>query len=243
MNRQGQSLAAALRIDVVSDVVCPWCFIGKRHLDRALEQWKTEYPERAVTVCWHPFFLNPDTPEAGEPYRPFLEKKFGGPEQLIEIWARVSESGKQAGITFAFEKIELRANTLHAHRLIHFAQERHPAHHPARVGAGKTALADTLVDALFAAQFLDGRHIGDRSVLTQIAVDCGYDRAEISRYLDSDADANEVTTAAARMHEMGIGGVPFFIFNGAIGLSGAQGADALLQAMRETPPEPLTPPR
>ncbi|MCX7149287.1 MAG: DsbA family protein, partial [Rhodocyclales bacterium] len=83
-----------LTIDVVSDVVCPWCFIGKRHLDRALHLWRAEQPQCAVAVRWHPFFLNPDTPESGEPYRPFLEKKFGGPQKLAEIWQRASEAGR-----------------------------------------------------------------------------------------------------------------------------------------------------
>ena len=94
-----------LAIDMVSDVVCPWCFIGKRHLDAALEAWRTEQPDCEVTVQWRPFFLNPDTPEAGEPYRPFLEKKFGGPDKLAEIWQQVGAAGRKAGIEFAFEKI------------------------------------------------------------------------------------------------------------------------------------------
>lgn len=112
-----------LAIDIVSDVVCPWCFIGKRHLDRALRLWHAEQPQSTVAVRWHPFFLDPDTPQGGEPYRPYLEKKFGGAEKLAEIWQRVSAAGRAAGIEFAFEKIELRANTLNAHRLIHHAQE------------------------------------------------------------------------------------------------------------------------
>ena len=91
-----------LNIDVVSDVVCPWCFIGKHHLDRALEIWCIERPEVRVNVRWHPYFLNPDTAESGEPYRPFLEMKFGGPEKLQAIWNRVSEAGRNAGISFAF---------------------------------------------------------------------------------------------------------------------------------------------
>jgi predicted DsbA family dithiol-disulfide isomerase len=162
---------------VVSDVVCPWCFIGKRHLDKAIAQWRAEHPDSEVTVSWHPFFLNPDTPEGGEPYRPFLEKKFGGPQGLAEIWQRVREAGKPAGIEFAFEKIELRANTLAAHRLIHFAQ---------KIDSGK---ATALVEALFAAQFLDGRHVGDRAILAEIAAGCGFDAAAVKAYLDSDEDA------------------------------------------------------
>ncbi|MFH1872479.1 MAG: DsbA family oxidoreductase [Pseudomonadota bacterium] len=212
-----------LSIDVVSDVVCPWCFIGKRHLDRALELWCEEQPACAVTVRWRPFFLNPDTPEAGEPYRPFLEKKFGGPKQLEELWQRVSEAGSKAGIAFAFEKIELRANTLAAHRLIHLAQ---------KVGADNTAIGG-LVEALFAAQFLEGRHVGDRAVLTAVAGACGMDAEAVARYLDSAEDADEVRGGAAEAQRMGISGVPMFIFNQRLAASGAQPPDALLQVMRQ----------
>lgn len=220
-----------LTIDVVSDVVCPWCFIGKRHLDRALELWHEEQPACAVTVRWRPFFLNPDTPEAGEPYRPFLEKKFGGPRQLDELWQRVSEAGRTAGIEFAFEKIELRANTLNAHRLIHYAQARTP-----EVGAGETAIGD-LIEALFAAQFLEGRHVGDRAVLADVAAACGMDRDAVLRYLESSADADAVRGGAIEAQRKGISGVPFFIFNNRLAASGAQPPQALLQVMRQAAQE------
>ncbi|MDP2822496.1 MAG: DsbA family oxidoreductase [Sulfuritalea sp.] len=221
-----------LMIDVVSDVVCPWCFIGKRHLDRALELWRAEQPPGEVVVHWRPFFLNPDTPEAGEPYRPFLEKKFGGPKQLEELWQRVGEAGRKAGIEFAFEKIELRANTLNAHRLIHYAQTR--------VGAD-TAVTAALVEALFAAQFLEGRHVGDRAVLADVAAACGMDRDAVLRYLESAEEADAVRGGATEAQRKGIGGVPFFIFNQRLAASGAQPPEALLQAMREAMREAATP--
>ena len=212
-----------LSIDVVSDVVCPWCFIGKRHLDRALELWRAEQPACEVAVHWRPFFLNPDTPDGGEPYRPFLERKFGGPEKLAGIWQRVSAAGQAAGIDFAFEKIELRANTLQAHRLIHHAQ---------KVGADAAAV-NSLIEGLFAAQFLEGRHVGDRAVLAAVAAESGMDRDAVQRYLDSTEDAEQVRAAAAEMQRMGIGGVPLFIFNKRLAASGAQPPEALLQVMRE----------
>jgi len=212
-----------LTIDVVSDVVCPWCFIGKHHLDHALQLWHAEQPQCAVSVRWHPFFLNPDTPEGGEPYRPFLEKKFGGPEKLAEIWQRVSAAGRTAGIEFAFGKIELRANTLNAHRLIHHAQ---------RVGADGTAV-NKLIEGLFAAQFLEGRHLGDRAVLADVAGESGMERDAVQAYLESAEDADDVRAAAGEMHRMGIGGVPFFIFNKKLAASGAQPPEALLKVMRE----------
>ena len=223
-------------IDVVSDVVCPWCFIGKRHLDRALELWREEQPDCEVAVHWRPFFLNPDTPEAGEPYRPFLEKKFGGPEKLAELWQRVSAAGRTAGIAFAFEKIELRANTLNAHRLIHHAQKVMSPAKPETVsladGAGGTAIGN-LVEAIFAAQFLEGRHVGDRAVLADIAAACGMDREAVQRYLESAEDAEAVRGGADEARRKGINGVPFFIFNKRLTASGAQPPQALLQAMRE----------
>jgi predicted DsbA family dithiol-disulfide isomerase len=212
-----------LSIDVVSDVVCPWCFIGKRHLDRALELWRAEQPNCEVSVHWRPFFLNPDTPEAGEPYRPFLERKFGGPKQLEELWQRVGEAGQPAGIEFAFEKIELRANTLNAHRLIHHAQ---------KIGAGGTAIGD-LVEAIFAAQFLEGRHVGDRAVLADVAAACGMNREAVLHYLESAENAEAVRDGAAEARRKGINGVPFFIFNNRLAASGAQPPDALLQVMRQ----------
>ena len=225
-----------LSIDIVSDVVCPWCFIGKRHLDRALHLWRAEQPQCAVAVRWHPFFLNPDTPEGGDPYRPFLEKKFGGPEKLNEIWQRVSAAGRTAGIEFAFEKIELRANTLNAHRLIHHAQTVMSPAKPETAsladGADDTAI-NRLIEGLFAAQFLAGRHLGDRAVLAAIAGECGMDRDAVQGYLDSTEDADEVRAAAAEMQRMGIGGVPFFIFNKRLAASGAQPPEALVKAMRE----------
>ncbi len=222
----------SLSIDVVSDVVCPWCFIGKRHLDRALALWRDEQPDCEVTVHWRPFFLNPDTPEAGEPYRPFLEKKFGGPKQLEEIWQRVSAAGRTADIEFAFEKIELRANTLNAHRLIHYGQTNvmRSGIHSDRAGGTPTG---ALVDALFAAQFLEGRHIGDRDVLADVAAACGMDRAAVLSYLESNEDADAVRGGASEAQRMGISGVPFFIFNQKLAASGAQPPDALLQVMRQ----------
>ena len=243
-----------LKIDVVSDVVCPWCFIGKRHLDRALELWREEQPDCAVTIHWRPFFLNPDTAEAGEPYRPFLEKKFGGPKQLEELWQRVNAAGRTAGIEFAFEKIELRANTLNAHRLIHYAQTKvmrngiHPdgacrpasewipslrdiKRHPRQTESATVTAA--LVEALFAAQFLEGWHVGDRTVLADVAAACGMDRATVLSYLESSEDADAVRGGASEAQRMGVSGVPFFIFNQRLAASGAQPPEALLQVMRQ----------
>ena len=215
-----------LTIDVVSDVVCPWCFIGKRRLEAALRELKRERPEVAPRIRWLPFFLNPDTPEEGEPYRPFLEKKFGGPEQLAQIWAQIAEAGRSAGIAFAFERIGKRANTLKAHRLIHRAQTRGDA--------------DALVERLFAAQFLDGRDVGDAAELARLAADCGEDEAAALAYLRTEEDADAVRAGFDRAQRMGVTGVPFFIFAGRYGIGGAQPPEVLLDALRRSllPPNP-----
>jgi predicted DsbA family dithiol-disulfide isomerase len=211
-----QATATAITIDIVSDVVCPWCFIGKRHLETALTQF-----EEPVVLRWLPFFLNPDTPPAGEPYRPFLEKKFGGPVGLAGIWARVREAGQKAGIAFEFEKIALRANTLAAHRLIHRFQQQ----------GGAT---EALVESIFTAGFCAGRFIGDPVVLADLAAQCGEDRAEVLAWLHSDADADAVLAQEARIRQMGISGVPFFIFNGKLAVSGAQPPEVLLDTLRQS---------
>lgn len=211
---------SAISVDVVSDVVCPWCYIGKRNLDQAIAQWAQEQPESSVTVRWHPFFLNPDTPLEGAPYRPFLEQKFGGPEKLQAIWERISEAGREVGIAFAFEKIEERANTMLAHRLIHKAQQD---------GADVAAL----VEALFAAQFIEGRRIGRADFLAELAASVGMDGAEVARYLASAEDVAVVSAGAVEAQQAGITGVPFFIFNRRFAASGAQPPEALLQALRQ----------
>ncbi|MDT3735941.1 MAG: DsbA family oxidoreductase [Denitratisoma sp.] len=208
-----------LRIDIVSDVVCPWCFIGKRRLEAALRALRQERPDVVPRIRWLPFFLNPDTSEAGEPYRPFLERKFGGPEKLAQLWAQIAEAGRTAGIDFAFERIETRANTLKAHRLIHRMQ--------ARGDAGD------LVERLFAAQFLHGENVGDAAVLARLAAECGEDEAETLAYLRGDEDAAAVRAGFERAQGMDITGVPFFILAGRYGIGGAQPPELMLGALRQ----------
>jgi predicted DsbA family dithiol-disulfide isomerase len=211
---------AVLNIDIVSDVVCPWCFIGKRRLASALRGLRAQRPDVTPSIRWLPYFLNPDTPEEGEPYRPFLERKFGGPEKLAQIWGQIVAAGRTAGIEFAFERIELRANTLRAHRLIHRSQE--------------TGHADALVERLFAAQFLQGENVGDAAVLARLAGECGDDEAAALAYLRSEADADAVRAQAERAQRMGVSGVPFFIFAGRLGIGGAQPPEVLLDALRQS---------
>lgn len=203
-----------IQVDIISDVVCPWCFIGKRHLEEALRRVREE-----ASVVWHPFQLNPDTPAEGDAYLPFLEHKFGGAEQVRRIWERTRQAGAQTGIDFAFERIAIRPNTLKAHRLIRRAQ--------------RNGQADALVERLFVGHFQQGEDIGSTETLARIATELGDDAAAVRAYLASDEDTDDIQGEIVLAEEMGIGGVPFFIFNRRIGVSGAQPADVLVQAIQE----------
>lgn len=207
-----------LHIDIVSDIVCPWCFVGTRRLARALELLRAEGRELAVTERWLPFFLNPQTPPEGEPYRAFLEKKFGGAAAVEALWERVRAAARSVDLELAFEKITVRANTLQAHRLLHWAQRR-----------GKV---DALVERLFAAHFQQGEHVGDPAVLARIAAECGYPDAEVGAYLASDEDAETVRAEERRVRELGVRSVPTYIFDGRSLVTGAETPEILAEAIR-----------
>lgn len=210
-----------IEIDIVADWVCPWCYLGKRHLDLALADLAGRRPELAVVPRWLPYFLNPDTPPEGEPYRPFLERKFGSAQAVEGVWNRVRSAGTPVGIDFAFERIATRPNTLPAHRLVQRLQAlERPAE---RLGA--------IIEDLFAAHFVAGEDIGAAAVLTAIAVRHGEDREEIAMFLDSDVGREAVMTMAGQAQDAGIGGVPFFIINRQVAVSGAQPPTVLEQAI------------
>jgi len=205
-----------LVIDVVSDVVCPWCFIGKRHLEAAL----AGLPEAAgAIVRWHPFELNPDLPAEGVDRRDYLEAKFGGPQRAAEIYARVREAGARAGIAFDFDAIARQPNTRDAHRLVAWAQSRGDA--------------DALVERLFRAYFLEGQFVGDRDTLAALASEAGIDGDAARGWLDSGVGADEIGAAEERVRALGISGVPFFIFDGKVGLSGAQPPETIRAAIAQ----------
>jgi predicted DsbA family dithiol-disulfide isomerase len=205
-----------LVIDVVSDVVCPWCFIGKRHLEAAL----AGLPEAAgAKVRWHPFELNPDLPAEGVDRKGYLEAKFGGPARAAEIYARVREAGTRAGLDFDFEAIVRQPNTRDAHRLIAWAQSHGDA--------------GPLVERLFRAYFQEGRYVGDRDTLAALAAEAGCDAGAARVWLESGLGADEIAEAEARVRALGISGVPFFIFDGKVGLSGAQPPEALREAIAQ----------
>ena len=217
MSAIDNSIQSQLTIHVISDIVCPWCYIGKYNLQTALDKFKQAHPKRDFTVRWIPYFLNPEIPMEGSPYRAFLEKKFGGSAHVDVNCARVTEVGKSVGIEFSFDSIKLRANTLNAHRLIHRFQQRGDA--------------DALVERLYEGYFLLGEHISDVELLADIAAECGDDADAVHCYLDSTQGQADVMTLAAQVQESGVISVPFFIFNRRLVVSGAQLPEVLLDAM------------
>lgn len=209
-----------LTIEIVSDVVCPWCFIGLRRIDAAIELVRRDVPDFHCAKRWLPFFLNPDTPPEGELYLPFLVAKFGGVERVEALFDRVRDAGREYGLDYAFEKIALRANTLRAHRLIHWVQQRGDA--------------ERLVERLFAAQFQRGEHVGDIGLLAAIAGECGYPADEVAAYLASDQDVELLRAMEAEIRAAGIRQVPTFIVDRQRVVVGAEDPAVLAEAIRET---------
>lgn len=209
-------MSLSLSIDLVSDFVCPWCFIGWRRLQRALEHVQAQRPEVDVQVHLLPFFLNPDTPPAGESYRDFLIGKFGSAQKVEALHAQVREAGAP-DVTFEFERIQVRPLTLHAHRLTYRAQA---------LGATPAQLA-ALAEGIFNAHFQQGRNIGDVEVLADIATAAGDDRDAVLAYLNSDEHVTNVQRMAQQISTQGVTGVPFFILNRKLAVSGAQSVAVL----------------
>ena len=208
----------SLSIDVVSDVVCPWCFIGKRRLEGALALYAKERPDApAPTVTWRPFQLNPGLPAEGMARADYVAQKFG--PRGGAVYTRVAAVGREVGIDFAFDRITRQPNTLAAHSLIELA--------------GARGRQDATKEALFRAYFLDGVDLTSRENLIAIATSAGLDRATVEEWLDNAQAREAVATEDARARELGIEGGPFFIFNGRLGVSGAQGSEVLLDAMKQ----------
>jgi predicted DsbA family dithiol-disulfide isomerase len=207
-----------LTIDIVSDIVCPWCFIGKRRFADALALVRRDDPGFEAALRWRPFFLNPDTPPEGEPYLPFLERKFGSRAAADALFAQVREAGRAYGIDYAFEAIPLRANTLRAHRLIAWAQAR--------------GNVDDLVEKLFVAQFQTAEHVGDPAVLARIAGECGFNAEAVAALLAGDAGAAAVHADERHWRALGINSVPTFILPDGRQVVGAEDPAILAAAMR-----------
>lgn len=206
-----------LRIDVVSDVVCPWCFLGQMRLDSAI----AAAPEVEVAVNWRPFQLDPTIPASGVDRKAYMHAKFGDGDRLGEAHARLEELGAAVGIDFAFDAIKVSPNTLDAHRVIRWA------------GAAGADVQNRLVRDLFKAYFERGENIGDRTVLAAAAGRAGMDQAVIESLLAGDADGAAVAEEAATASRMGITGVPCFLFEGKYAVMGAQESSTLADAIRQ----------
>jgi predicted DsbA family dithiol-disulfide isomerase len=203
-----------ITIDVVSDVICPWCFLGKRRLDKALSL----IPDVKVEVVYRPFFLDPTIPADGLDRQQYMESKFG-PERLKTIHDPLIAAGKEDGVPYHFDKITRTPNTLDAHRLIRWA-----------LPAGKQA---EMKEALFVAYWSDGKDVGNHETLADIAASVGMDRKTILNDLASDKDKPEVLAETQQAQQMGITGVPTFIINHKYGISGAQSAEILADAIKK----------
>jgi len=193
-----------VKLDILSDPICPWCYIGKAHLDRALEA-AGDHP---FVIEWHPFQLNPDMPAEGMDRRTYLETKFGGKEGAVQAYLPVQQHADKAGLKIDLEGIKRTPNTLDAHRLIHWA--------------GLEGKQTPMVSALFRAYFVEGGDIGDRDILADLADSVGLDASVIHRLLESDCDIQEIRDRDAAGREMGVTSVPTFIVGGKHAVTGAQ---------------------
>lgn len=207
----------SITVDVVSDVVCPWCFIGQKRLDKAI----AAAGDVDVHVRWRPFQLDPTIPREGKDRRDYMLGKFGSEERIREIHARIEPLGAAEGIEFAFDAIKVAPNTLDAHRLIRWA------------GGVSEDVQNRLVRRLFQLNFEQGGNIGDHAVLIEAAREAGMDVAVVEALLPSDADVEEVQNEIATASRMGITGVPCFLIEGKYAVMGAQDAATLTEAIRE----------
>ncbi len=204
-----------IKLDILSDPICPWCYIGKASLDRALEA----RPDHPFEIEWHPFQLNPDMPAEGMDRRKYLETKFGGKHRATAVYARIAEAAEAAGLPIDFEKIRRTPNTLDAHRVIHWA--------------GLEGRQTAMVAALFRAYFTEGQDIGDVDVLADLAGEVGLDREMIRRLLDGDSDRKDIADRDAHARSRGVTGVPTFVVGYRHALPGAQPPEVWNQAIDE----------
>ncbi len=195
---------ARLAIEVVHDLVCPWCYLGVRRLLRTLAR----RPEVSADLTWRPFLLNPDMPRGGMPRADYVMRKFGGEERARRLYGSISDIGRLDGVNFRFDRIRRTPSSVDAHRLVRWAN---------RYGR-----AADMVEALFAAHFTDGRDIGDASVLAAIAASCGLRSGAAYAFLASDQDTDAIHADNLRAHRLGINGVPCFVIAGRHAIAGAQ---------------------
>ncbi len=195
---------ARLSIEVVHDLVCPWCFLGVRRLLRTMRR----RPDLLFDLVWRPFLLNPDMPRVGMARGDYVIRKFGGEDRARRLYASITEIGRGEGVQFRFDRLRRTPSSIDAHRLVRFA---------ARYGC-----ADAMVEALFSAHFTDGRDIGDHGVLVAVAEACGLDGTAVARFLPTEDETDLVHADNLRAHRLGINGVPCFVIGGRHAIAGAQ---------------------
>lgn len=203
-----------LSVEVISDVICPWCYVGKRRLEKAIAS-----QEREVQVRWLPFQLNPAMPKEGISRREYRTAKFGSWERSLELDAKVIAVGEAEGIHFAFDRIDRTPNTLDTHRFIWLA--------------GEEGVQGAVVEALFRAYFTEGRDISLRQTLIGVVADAGLDRRKAEALLENDQEMEAIKEAEGEARHLRVEGVPFFIVNGRVALSGAQPPEAFLEAFEQ----------
>jgi len=213
-----------ITVDVVSDVVCPWCYLGKRRLEHAIAR----VPEIPVEIRWRPYSLDPTVPREGEDRAAHIIRKFGSLAALDEGHRRLTDLGRAEGITYNFDRITRSPNTLEAHRVGRWAAD-----------AGK---GEAMVERLFAAYFSEGRDVGDHAVLASLASEVGLSGANIAARLERDDDSDAVRAEIEDAYRIGVTGVPCFILGGKYGVVGAQSVEAIVQAIRRVAGEVAAPP-
>lgn len=200
-------------IEIVFDPACPWCYIGKRRLERALSM----RPDLRPVLKWWPFLLNPEMPAEGIDRTSYLLRKYGSETRVGRIYGAIAEVGQSVEIDFAFERIRRAPNTVNAHRLVRFA--------------GAEGRADAAVEALFFSYFIEARDVGNVSILLEIGAELGLDARSLKRYLESGQDAELIYEENARAHRLGVNGVPSFVFGGSLVISGAQEPQVLARML------------
>ncbi len=195
---------ARLTVEVVHDLVCPWCYLGTRRLLRTLRR----RPDLLVELVWRPFLLNPDMPRVGMARSDYVVRKFGGEDRARRLYSSIAEIGRTEGVEFRFDRVRRTPSSVDAHRLVRWA---------ARFGR-----ANGVVEALFTAHFTDGRDLGEIGVLCAIAGACGLDPTAARAMLSGDAELDGVHADNLRAHRLGINGVPCFVVGGRHAIAGAQ---------------------
>ncbi|WP_372884383.1 DsbA family protein [Shimia sp.] len=204
-----------IKLDILSDPICPWCYIGKTRLERAL----AAEPDHPFAIEWHPFQLNPEMPPEGMDRRAYLEAKFGGRENAVRVYGEIERHATEEGLELDFGAIKRTPNTIDAHRLIHWA--------------GIEGKQDAVVDALFRAYFREGRDIGNGEVLCDLADGAGLDASVIGKLLKSDSDRQMIRDRDAHSRKMGVDSVPTFIVDNRHAVPGAQSSELWLKVIRE----------